>query len=402
MRVTFSLPENWLSLAREFGTPLSLIDAGAVRSQIATLQSAFAFASIHYSMKANHNPALIRLIAKAGIGMDVVSPLELELALHCGVPASRIIYIENNMTDAEMARAVQSGARLVIGSMTRLKRFAECHPGASCGIRINGDIGAAQHVGASTGGPRSKFGIHYSLMDAAFALAKAHGVVITLLHQHIGSGWLSGAHYSLAADRLIEIAARFDTINTLDFGGGFGIAYASEDHPLDPQLLGSLLYDRLQRFTAATRRSLAAAIEPGRYITGPCGALLIEVQDVKSVPGGTTFIGTNSGFNHLIRPALYGVAHRITNLTAHDGPAQRYTVVGNICESTDVLATDVMLPPTQVGDILMIHDYGAYGAAMASPYNLRPPPAELMIDGDTARLTRRRADLSETLLGFEL
>ena len=398
--MSFPVPHIWRELVAEHGTPLVINDLDIVREQTRILRTAFPFARLHYSLKANHHPDILRALITDGCGVDAVSPLELELALHCGASARNIIYIENNMTDGEMQTAMEAGARLIIGSMSRLERFAGAYPGASCGIRINGDIGAAQHARANTGGPRSKFGIHHSLIEEAFAVAAKHEITIDLLHQHIGSGWLDTKDYERAADVLIDAALRHDSVRTLDFGGGFGIAYQDHDHPLEPAALGKVLWEKISVTRQAHNRDFDVIIEPGRFLVGPCAWLLAEVQDVKPVPGGRTFVGTNTGFNHLIRPALYDTPHRILNLSNEAGGEEVYSVVGNICESTDIFAEDIALPRVRVGDVLAFCDYGAYGAAMASQYNLRPPAAEVTLDNGRARLSRRRMGLGDILSSY--
>ena len=302
-----------------------------------------------------------------------MSPNEVELALRCGASPDKIVYVENNMTDAEMALAVKHQVRLVVGSLSRLKKFAEAYPGASVGVRINADVGAAHHARTFTAGPESKFGIHHTSIDEAVAVANAYGVKINLVHQHIGSGWLERAAFLEAADILLAAAAKFPHLEHIDFGGGFGVPYKESDAPLDLPKMANDLKAHIENFEKRAGRSFRYALEPGRFIVAESAALLATVQDQKVGADGRVFLGLDTGFNHLMRPALYGSQHVILNLSRPEAPPARYDICGNICESTDFFARDRELPLTQEGDVLAILNYGAYGAAMSSAYNLRAP-----------------------------
>ncbi len=394
------IPPNWPDLVARYGTPLAICDVAFVREQCRRLKAAFDFCDLFYSVKANYNPALVRLMASEGLGVDAVSPNEVELALRCGIAPSRVVYVENNMTDSEMDFAVERGVRLVIGSISRLKKFAVRYPGSSIGVRINADVGGAHHARAFTAGPQSKFGIHFTLIPEALAVARESGVRIDLVQQHIGSGWLDEAIFAEAADIILREAARFPDVETVDFGGGFGVPYSHGDHPLDVERMAAALRRRTEAFQAERGRAIRFALEPGRFLVAQSMALLATVQDKKIGSDGRVFLGLDTGFNHLMRPALYNSPHEIRNLTRTAGALRPYDICGNICESTDFFARARELPETEEGDVLAIMNYGAYGAAMGSLYNLRAPAAEMFVDGESQVLTRRRASLDDLLATF--
>ncbi len=394
------IPPNWPELIALYGTPLAICDVAFVRGQCRRLRAAFDFCDLFYSVKANYNPALVRIVAGEGLGVDAVSPGEVELALRCGVAPQNIVYVENNMSDAEMAFAAERGVRLVIGSLSRLRKYAACYPGASVGVRINADVGGAHHARAFTAGPQSKFGIHFSQIPEALAIAGAAEVRIDLVQQHIGSGWLDEAIFAEAVDIILREAARFPDLETVDFGGGFGVAYKRSDNPLDIERMGAALKARTEAFQATAGRRLRFALEPGRFLVAESMALLATVQDKKTGSDGRAFLGLDAGFNQLMRPALYNSPHEIRNLARPDAPLTAYDICGNICESTDFFARAREIPAAEEGDVLAIMNYGAYVAAMGSLYNLRAPAAEVFVDGGRFWLTRQRAGLDDMLATF--
>jgi diaminopimelate decarboxylase len=399
--ITNTLPdarwEKWRALAAEFGTPLAVYDVDVIRRRCRELKAAFSFCDPFYSVKANHSPALLQFILGEGFGVDAVSPNEVALALRCGASPHHIVYVENNMTDAEMEMARASGVRLVIGSLSRLGKFARRFPGSAVGIRINADIGSAHHARAFTAGPESKFGVHFTGVDEALRLAGEYGVRINLLQQHIGSGWLDESIFAESVDILLREARRFPDLETLDFGGGFGVPYQPGDRPLALAGMAAVLRDQIASFEATQGRRYKYAIEPGRFIVAESAVLLATVQDKKAGSEGRTFLGLDTGFNHLMRPALYGSVHEIVNISSQSNALAAYDICGNICESTDFFARGRELTATEEGDILAVLNYGAYGAAMSSAYNLRPPVPEVFVDGDRHSLTRKRATLDDLI-----
>jgi diaminopimelate decarboxylase len=395
-----NIPPNWAELVALYGTPLAVYNIDYLRNQCRALKKAFDYCSIFYSLKCNYNPALLGVVTSEGLGVDVVSPNELKLCLTCGIPASKIVYVENNMTDDEMIGAVDAGVQLVIGSLSRLEKYSKLYPGTKIGLRINADIGAAQHARAFTAGPDSKFGVHSTQIADAIHIAAGAGVKIALAHQHIGSGWLDDDTFIEAASILINEASNFPDLEVLDFGGGFGVPYEPSDSPISLSKISTAVSALVRRFEREKNRKIRCYIEPGRFIVAESSTLLTTVHTIKSGSDGRTFLGTDSGFNQLLRPALYASHHEIVNLSNLEMGMERYDVCGNICESTDFFGRSVQLGRCKEGDIIAIMNYGAYGAAMASDYNLRPPPAEVFCENGICTLTRRRAGLADMLVTF--
>jgi diaminopimelate decarboxylase len=394
--------KRWAPIVEEFGTPLVVTDLDVVRSQCRAMIQAFPYARLLYSMKANYNPHVVKAITAEGFGIDAVSPYEVLLARRLGTAPEDIFYVENNMTDAEMREAVAGGVRLIIGSLTRLERFCAEFPNRGVGIRINGDVGGSQHAKAFTAGPASKFGIHYTQLADALRISQAANVRIETLHQHIGSGWLDQEVYLEAADILIRESARFPDLRCLDFGGGFGVTYSSDEHPIDLEYIGAKLGQRVEKTRSQRGSALEIALEPGRYLVAESAVLLARVNTRKLGSDGRLFLGLDTGFNHIVRPALYGVYHEIINASIRRNAEEYYDVCGNICESTDFFARQLLLPETKEGDVIAIMNVGAYGLAMASNYNVRPLPAEVVLDHGKSILSRRRQTLDDVLRSFEL
>jgi diaminopimelate decarboxylase len=395
-----SLPTNWTALVAQYGTPLAVYNIDHIKKQCRAMRAAFPLYSIYYSLKSNYNPALLRVILDEGLGVDVVSPNELALSLAVGASGSQIVYVENNMTDSEMITAIAAGTQLVIGSLSRLQKYCHRRPNTRVGIRVNADIGASQHARAFTAGPTSKFGIHSKQIGTAIQIATVSGVTIDFLHQHIGSGWLDDDIFIESAEILLGEAKKFPDVVTVDFGGGFGVPYGSGDKPISLDKISGAVSELVSDFEGSIGRRINCAIEPGRYIVAEGVTLLTTVQAIKSGSDGRLFLGTDSGFNQLLRPALYGSLHEIINLNRRGADVALYDVCGNICESTDFFARSLTLPLCEEGDIIAIKNYGAYGAAMASNYNLRAAPAEVFVDNDIITLTRRRASLDDMLSTF--
>ena len=392
----------WRDLAETHGTPLVIVDAAIIRERCRALRAAFPAAKFFYAPKANYNPWLVKLIVGEGFGIDAVSPLEIELAFKVGVAPGDIAYVENSMSPGDLAFAVDAKVPIVLGSLGALERYSRANPGAAVGIRVNGEVGASEHHYTYTSGPRSKFGVHPSQFGEAKAIAAKHGVRIDRLHQHIGSNWLDTAPFLAAAKSLCELAEAFPDLETLDFGGGFGVPYHEGQEPLDLTALASEMTALLANYRREGGEPFNVAFEPGRYVVAESSAIVTRVNDRKTSGSGRVFVGTDTGFNHLIRPALYGSQHRILNLSSPDGEEETVDICGNLCEEADYLARDRALPHAEEGDFLAVMDVGAYGLAMGSDYNLRPLPPEILIDGDARKVIRRRQSFAELMQQFDV
>lgn len=390
------------ALLRDFASPLYVYDLDTVRARCRALRAAVAFAPFKplYALKANCCPAVVRTILNEGFGIDAVSPGEVAMALKLGVSPQDILYTENNMTDAEQVEAVAQGVLINCGSIDRLERLAAAGV-ARCAIRLNPDIGDGAHEKICTAGPLTKFGIPNAYLDQVLAIERRTGIRVVGAHMHIGSGFLEPAAFASACTVIFALARQLPHLEFIDCGGGIGIPYRAGQPAMDLAAMGRQLTADMEAFCAVYGRRLTLRLEPGRFLVAESGTLLTTVTSVKETPEGRVFVGTDTGFNHLIRVAMYDAHHRIDNLSRPNAPIRRVDVVGNICESGDIFARDRDLPLPQAGDILAIRDAGAYGFAMASTYNLRPLPAEVVIAAGQSRLARKRRPVADLIAAWE-
>jgi diaminopimelate decarboxylase len=368
-----------------FGTPLYVYEGAVISRRCRGLLNAIPSASFHYAAKANSNPAILGLIRKEGLGIEAVSPGELRAARAAGFTKSEISFTCSNLTFAELRYAAKNAGIVHLDSLRQIELWGKAKLGRRISVRLNLNIGAGHHAHVITGGPESKFGISLSDVPRAKALAKKYGLTITALHQHIGSNVLD-AHILLRAAEALFVAARnFPDVTHLDFGGGFGVAYRSNERPLDIARFGRGFGALARAFEKETGRSMTYSFEPGRYIVAESGTLLAEVVDIKKT-SRRTFVGVNaSALNHLLRGILYGAHHEIENISRPNGRRLQVNVAGNICESSDMFARNRALASPEIGDILAMRNTGAYVMSMASLYNLRAPPREVLVSRGTLK-----------------
>ena len=391
-------------LAEEFGSPLYVYSAGALRENYRRLAAAFAPLKplICYAVKANFNLSLLRLLRAEGAGFDIVSGGELYRALQAGADPEHIVFAGVGKTDAELTAALE--ARIgwfnveSADELGRLNALAAARGQAvTVALRLNPDVEPDTHHHIRTGGLGSKFG-----MPVAEALvlvqraAEFPAVRLRGAHIHIGSQ-VPNPQTSL---RAIEVALAFmnevPSLDTLDLGGGFPVAYRETDQFPAIEDFAAPIVERLRPHA----RRLAFHLEPGRHLVANAGALVATVQAVKDVAGRRTLV-VDAGMHSLLRPALYDAYHRVAPLALPQGgyAALASDVVGPICESADVLARDRTLPPLAAGHRLALLEAGAYGFSMASHYNSQPRPAEVLVDGESVRLIRRRETYADLLSG---
>jgi len=299
-----------------------------------------------------------------------------------------------------MEFAQSRGVLINIDSLAQLRLMGEKYPGSDVCVRINPNVGAGHHNHVITGGPESKFGIHCARVDEVKKTVEKYGLKITGVHQHIGSGILSPEKFIEAMDVLLETAGKFDDLSFIDFGGGIGVPYRDDEKRIDVGVLGQKISDEFNRFCNRYGKRLRLVIEPGRYIVAECGYLLATVTAVKQGEKHR-FVGVDTGFNHLVRPAMYGSYHRIINGSHVAGETTGQAIAGNICESGDTFTRDENgivdreLPVFSEGDIVCICNAGAYGFSMSSNYISRPRPAEILVKQGTSRLIRRRETIED-------
>ena len=372
------------AIAAKFGTPVYVYDRATLRKQCETLTRRFPGFEIHYAMKANSNPSILREIRTAGLGVEAVSEGELAMARQVGFPRNRISFTCSNATEEELRAASLEAGRVHLDSLHQVEMWGKGKMGPTISLRLNQGIGAGHHAHVITGGPDSKFGIALTDLPEALSLAIRYGLTVTGIQQHVGSNVLDHTLLIKAAKKLLATAETLPDVTHVDFGGGLGIAYRPRERALDVRTLGKELSALVKEFNTKTGREVSAALEPGRYIVAEAGTLLVTVTDKKST-SSHTFIGVNSGFNHLVRPAMYDSYHTIDNVSRTAGKPIEATIAGNICESGDLFARARSMAAPQIGDILAIRTAGAYGFSMASNYNLRRLPREVFVTESGAK-----------------
>ena len=402
-------------LADRFGTPLYVYSERVLRERCRDLMglSAKDGFGVNYSVKANANPSLLQIIREEGLVADAMSPGELVMDALGGFEPEEILYISNNNSPEEMLNALAHGVLISVDSLAQLDQLGGINRGGRVMARFNPGIGAGHHAKVITAGKATKFGISPDRLEEVFALLRAHELTLAGINQHIGSLFMEPHGYLEAARVLLDLAATLPaamlkTLEIIDFGGGFGIPYHKYDNEprLDLAALGEGLHALISAWSAATGYMGRFLVEPGRYVVAECGILLGRVTATKE-NAGTRYVGTDIGFNVLMRPAMYDSFHDLEAYRgdgAAPGEPVLQTVVGNICESGDILARDRLLPALREGDVLGVLDAGAYGFSMASNYNQRYLPAEVLIQADgSPRLIRRREtekDLTRCLDGL--
>lgn len=398
-----------LELAETYGTPLYIYNENILRERcrdLMTLTSHPGF-GVNYSVKANANPALLRIIREEGLVVDAMSPGELFMDDLAGFTAEEILYISNNNSATELQNALVHGLLVSVDSLSQLDALGRLNRGGKVMVRFNPGIGAGHHAKVITAGKETKFGVTPDKMDDVFALLAEHQMTLAGINQHIGSLFMEPDGYLEAAGVLLHLAESLpgnalEKLEIIDFGGGFGIPYHKyeQESRLNLAELGRRLHELLGGWADKTGYAGRFLIEPGRYVAAECGILLGRVHAVKN-NGDKRYVGTDLGFNVLVRPAMYDSFHdlEIYRRPGERAPSQEplvQTIVGNICESGDILAKNRLLPVMREGDVLGILDAGAYGFVMASNYNQRRLPAEVLIQSDgTARLIRRRETLED-------
>jgi diaminopimelate decarboxylase/aspartate kinase len=357
-------------------TPAYVYDLATVQARAAALRGIGAIDRWHYAVKANPHPALLRTLAQAGFGFECVSPGELD-AVFDAVPdiePGRVLFTPSMADAGEYADAMRRGVRVTFDAIEPLLALGGGFAGMAITLRLDIGPGRGQHAHVRTGHD-SKFGLPVEDLDRFRAAADAAGLRIEVLHAHLGSGIFDAGHWRDVGIQLASLAERMPDVQALNLGGGLGVPYLPGEPVLDLDAVARAL-DELR----AAYPRLSLWMEPGRYLVADAGVLLTRVRQVKR-KGERTFIGCDAGMHTLLRPALYEAWHPIANLDRLDEPATiRADIVGPVCESADTLGEDRRMPPTQVGDLLLVGVVGAYGAVMASDYNRRGRPLEIVLE----------------------
>lgn len=390
--------EQLIQAAKEFGTPLYVYHAEKIKEQYQKLTSAFANqdTTFFYASKALTNINILRYIKEIGCNVDCSSINEVKLALHAGFPPERILYTSNGIDFAEIEEAVAAGVHINIDSLSNLekfgKKFGHSYP---VGIRIRPNIMAGGNLKISTGHDGSKFGIPVNQLKKIEEVVSATNLYIKTLHIHTGSDIKDPDVFVKGIDVLFELIPHFPELEIIDLGGGFKVPYKEGDEETDIILLAQKIKEAFDNHPVAGNKKLKLWFEPGKFLVSACGYLLSTVTVLKD-NGATVFAAVNSGLNHLIRPMMYDAYHHIKNISNFSGEKKVYTVTGNICE-TDTFGSDRELNFIREGDMLAFYNAGAYGFEMASNYNSRFKPAEVMIKNGKAVLIRKRDQLEDLL-----
>ncbi|WP_314809688.1 diaminopimelate decarboxylase [Capnocytophaga granulosa] len=390
--------KDLLSVVHTYGSPVYVYDANKISAQYERLTKAFAAVPslrINYAMKALSNVSILKLMRKLGAGLDTVSIQEVKLGLHAGFAPEQIIFTPNGVSMEEIEEAASLGVQLNIDNLSILEQFGSKHPQVPVCIRINPHVMAGGNSKISVGHIDSKFGISIHQIPHILRIVENTKMHINGIHMHTGSDILDIDVFLYAAEILFDAAKHFRELKFIDFGSGFKVPYKEGDIQTDIEELGEKLSQRFLEFCKLYGRDLTLAFEPGKFLVSEAGFFLVKVNVVKQTTS-TVFAGIDSGFNHLIRPMFYGATHFIENISNPEGKKRFYSVVGYICE-TDTFASNRQIAEISEGDILCFRNAGAYCYTMASNYNSRPRPAEVLwIDGQ-AKLIRKAETLEDLL-----
>jgi diaminopimelate decarboxylase len=385
------------SIASTHGTPLYVYSAAAIAERYRAIDAAFAGHShaIHYALKANSTLAILRLLRGLGSHADANSGGEIDVAMRAGFLPSQIVFTGVGKTAAELGHAIALGVRSINvesrGEIERIDALSRARNARTrIAIRVNPDVDAKTHPHISTGLRINKFGIPLGDVVDVCAIARGReSIEIVGLHAHVGSQITSMDPLARAARALVDLArtlaARGTSIEHLDIGGGLGVSYDGSPVPGVADYAAAVL-------PILKESGLAIVLEPGRHVMAPAGVLLTSVVDVKD-----GFVVTDAGMTELIRPMMYNAFHRIEPVRRTGAPAAAFHIVGPLCESSDTLGKDRTIPVPDVGDVFAVMDAGAYGSVMASNYNRRMFPAEVMVENGTPRVIRRRQTLDDVL-----
>jgi len=392
--------ELLLQAVQEFGSPLYVYDAERICEQYNKLTNAFHRSDVHifYACKALTNVNILKVLKNQGSGIDCVSINEVKLALKAGVEPAKIIFTPNSVALEEYLEATDLEVNINIDNLDLLQQFGN-HFGSAYPVivRLNPHIMAGGNIKISTGHVDSKFGISVKQVDQIVAIAKQTGVKIKGLHLHTGSEIKDVEVFIKGLDLILELTDQFPDVTIVDLGGGFKVPYKEEEKGTDMQLLGKKMAETFAAFKEKTGRTFQVWFEPGKFLVSDCGYFLVKANIIKKGPS-RTFVGVNSGFNHLIRPMFYDAYHKISNISNPVGETKTYNIVGNICE-TDTFAWDRELNEVRPNDILLFNNAGAYGFEMSSRFNSRSRPAEVLVSEGKLNLIRRRESFEDVIAG---
>lgn len=384
-------------LAQKYGLPLYVYDTDVMDRQLQRLRKAFSVKNlhIHYACKALNNVSILRWMKNSGTGLDTVSIEEVKLGLFAGFEPQEIMFTPNCVSLSEILEGVNLGVKINIDNLSILEQFGHVKPDYPVCIRINPHIMAGGNLKTSVGHIDSKFGISIHQIPLLKRILESTGQKVEGIHMHTGSDILDADVFLSGAEILLDLAMDFPDLEFVDFGSGFKVPYKPGDIETDVEELGKKISKRFNEFCKKKEKDIALVFEPGKYLVSAAGYFLAHVNVVKQTTS-TVFAGLDTGLNHLIRPMFYDAYHHILNLSNPDGKKRIYTVVGYICE-TDTFGSNRSIAEIREGDVLCFMNAGAYGYTMASNYNSRFRPAEVLIHKGKDYLIREREDFEDLI-----
>ncbi len=389
---------NLLKVVKEFGSPVYVYDSEKIMSQYKRLTAAFKKVpklKLNYAVKALSNVNILKLMNSLGSGLDTVSIQEVKLGIFAGFKPEDIIFTPNGVSLKEIEEVAELGVQINIDNLSILEQFGTKHPDIPVCIRINPHVMAGGNSNISVGHIDSKFGISVHQMPHLLRIVENTNMNINGIHMHTGSDILDIEVFLYASEILFEAAKQFTSLDFIDFGSGFKVSYKKGDIETNVEELGKKLSKRFNDFCTEYGRELTLSFEPGKFLVSEAGYFLASVNVVKQTTS-TVFAGIDSGFNHLIRPMLYGSNHEIVNISNPKGRERFYSVVGYICE-TDTFASNRRINEISEGDILCFNNAGAYCFTMASNYNSRFRPPEVLWHEGRAILIRERETFDDLI-----
>lgn len=392
-----------LELAKKYGSPLYVYDTDKIASQYNRLTNAFSGVKnlkLNYAVKALSNINILQFFKNLGAGLDTVSIQEVQLGLTTGIDPKRIIYTPNGVSLQEIEEVVKLGVQINIDNLSILELFGQKHPEIPVCVRINPHIMAGGNSKISVGHIDSKFGISIHQVPHIKRVVENTNMNINGIHMHTGSDILDIDTFLRATDILFDVAKQFKNIDFIDFGSGFKVPYKPNDISTDIEQLGLQLTERFNEFCADYGKDITLMFEPGKFLVSEAGVFLAKVNVVKQTTS-TVFAHVDTGFNHLVRPMMYDSYHHITNISNPEGRDRYYSVVGYICE-TDTFASNRRIAEIFEEDVLCFHNAGAYCFSMASNYNSRYLPAEVMLVDSKDYLIRKRQTIQDILHNQEV
>ena len=391
---------NPKELIEKYGSPLYVYNESILRTRIREMKSFLSYKNftVNYSAKANSNVEILKIVKDEGLHVDAVSMGEIYVEKKIGFDSKEIFFVCNNINKEEMLYAIENNVLMSVDSLSQLEMYGKLNKGGKIAIRFNPGIGTGHHEHVVTGGKKTKFGVDPVFIPEVKEVLKKYELDLVGINQHLGSLFMEGSSYIKGINSLLYIAKQFENLKFVDLGGGFGIPYYKHENETRLNLINlGIKVDKVIKEWVSnySNKDIEIKIEPGRYISAEMGVLIGEVTAIKT-NYGKKYIGTDIGFNNLMRPIMYSAHHDVeiyrdrrddTVLSSYE----EVTIVGNICESGDIIAKEAFLPEIKENDIIGVLDAGAYGFSMASNYNNRLKPAEVLIKTDgSVELIRKR------------